>query len=519
MSHSIVKKRKLSIPRLLLSLAIIIGVGFGIDYWLNQEALNNNFTGISPWFASYVDVTATPRYDFEQLGANQHTKNVVLSFIVSASDNPCLPTWGNAYTLTKAGEVLDLDRRIARLRQQGGDIAISFGGLLNDELAVNCKDTEALYTAYSDVIDKYKVHTLDFDLEGKALLDTESISRRSEVLARLQSTRRSGSSNLAIWITLPVTPQGLTEAATNAIAEMLRAGVDITGINIMTMNYGESKNKNSTMESASKEALFETHRQLGILYEQAGFPLTSKSLWKKLGATPMIGQNDIKNEVFNIDDAKSLNSFAHAQGISRLSMWSANRDIQCGDNYIDLTTVSDSCSGIKQAKLEYATTLSEGFSGSLEANSEAVTTKEEPTPIVTDNPENSPYPIWKEDGTYISGTKIVWRGNVYQAKWWTQGDIPDNPVLQSWQTPWQIIGPVLPGEKPIKQITLPKGILPEWSGTKQYNAGAKVMFEGVPYQAKWWTQGDSPAISSLNPTTSPWVPLNQKQIDELLGNK
>ncbi len=232
----------------------------------------------------------------------------------------------------------------------------------------------------------------------------------------------------------------------------------------------------------------------------------------------MIGQNDIATEIFTLDDAKSLNQFALNNNLIRLSIWSANRDIQCGDNYANVGVVSDSCSGVKQHKLEFSEILGSSYEGKISQNASVVTTEdniEDPSKVV-DDPKNSPYQIWSNNGVYLAGTKVVWRKNVYQAKWWTQGDLPDNPVLQSWQTPWQLIGPVLPGEKPIKQLTLPSGTYKEWSGSKTYKQGDRILFEGVPYQAKWWTQGDSPAASTANPTSSPWVALTQKQIEEVI---
>ncbi|WEG73576.1 lytic polysaccharide monooxygenase [Vagococcus intermedius] len=36
----------------------------------------------------------------------------------------------------------------------------------------------------------------------------------------------------------------------------------------------------------------------------------------------------------------------------------------------------------------------------------------------------------------------------------------------------------------------------EWNSSKAYSGGAKVMYEGVHYQAKWWTQGDTPSANS-----------------------
>ncbi len=94
-----------------------------------------------PWFASYVDITATPRYAFEKSGTNSSQKNVVLSFVVSSPTDTCVPTWGGVYSMDDARVELDLDRRIARLRQQGGNVAISFGRcILNaDNCLASCQ--------------------------------------------------------------------------------------------------------------------------------------------------------------------------------------------------------------------------------------------------------------------------------------------------------------------------------------------------------------------------------------------
>jgi len=284
----------------------------------------------------------------------------------------------------------------------------------------------------------------------------------------------------------------------------------------MTMNYGNSKDKDERMSQASEKALNETNRQLGILFRNAGINLEASSVWTKMGATPMIGQNDIAGEVFNLEDAKALNEFALTKELARISTWSGNRDIQCGENYVNTGVVSDSCSGIKQEKYAFAGNLGIGFDGTISSNAELETVEDPETIQESDNPDKSPYQIWTENGTYLEGTKVVWHHNVYQAKWWTSGDLPDNPVLQSWQTPWQLIGPVLPGEKPVPQLTLPAGTYSQWSGVEIYEEGQRVLFNSVPYQAKWWTQGDSPAAASSNPDSSPWVALTQKQIDEVL---
>ncbi|HEV2403419.1 MAG TPA: chitinase [Candidatus Saccharimonadales bacterium] len=510
--------RRLSPWRVLLALVMVAGIVtgsmFGFQRWQSNRASTTN----KPWFASYVDVTATPAFAFEGMGATA-SRDAVLSFIVSLPTSACTPSWGAAYTLDQAGATLDLDRRIARLQQQGGSVAVSFGGLDNQELAVNCTDPTKLVTAYQSVVDRYKVDTIDLDLENSGLNDGAASARRATALAKLQSERRAAGKNLAIWVTLPVTPQGLDEAGTNAVAELLSKGVDLAGVNIMTMDYGSSLPAGQTMAMAAESALIQTQRQLGILYQQAGIHLNAGTLWAKLGATPMIGQNDSAEEVFTLNDAKQLNQFTLSHHMGRMSMWSANRDVPCGANYVDTSIVSDSCSGVSQSGGDFATALGQGFGGSisLSAGFKTVSQPAASTKQTPDNPAESPYQIWSPAGAYLEGTKVVWHHNVYQAKWWTQGDLPDNPVLQSWQTPWELIGPVLPGEKPIPQPTLPAGTYPDWSGTAAYDTGVRVLFNGVPYQAKWWNQGASPAAASSNPDGSPWTPLTQAQINAVMS--
>lgn len=515
--HSMtVRRRRLSIWRVLLGIIILVaiatGIFFGTRRWQQVQADTVN----DPWFAGYVDVTATPTFPFEQLGAGAK-KDVVLSFIVSSSSNPCTPTWGNAYTLDQAGEKLDLDRRIARLRQQGGAIAVSFGGLINNELAVKCTDEGKLYRAYKAVVDRYNINTIDLDLEGNGLTDTSAGTRRAKAIAKLQADRRTSGKQLAVWATLPVSTQGLSEAGTNGVSILLSNKVDLAGVNAMTMAYGESREKGQSMQSAAESALTQLERQLNVLYKRTGTYLSSTTLWSKIGATPMIGQNDDIDEVFSLEDAKGLNTFAMSHGVGRMSMWSANRDITCGTNYVNLKVVSNSCSGIKQGNQSFASLLGAGFNGSLSLSAGDVTTSDSVDPTqIKDDPAASPYQIWSPSGAYLKGTKVVWHRSVYEAKWWTQGDLPDSPVLQSWETPWELIGPVLPGEKPHSQPTLPEGTYPNWSGSDTYDTGARVLFNSVPYQSKWWSQGDSPAAASSNADSSPWVPLTQAQIEEVV---
>ena len=315
-TKSPVEERRLSPLRLLILCMVIAGLitggilgvtGHIGNLWVSRATVPNQ------WFAPYVDVTATPLFMFQNLGSTEH-KDAVLAFIVSDPTNSCAPSWGGAYTLDQASETLDLDRRIARLQQQGGSVAVSFGGVKNNELAVGCTVTDKLLSAYRSVVDRYDLTTIDLDLENSGLTDTAAGSRRAAVIAKLQSERRAVGKQLAVWVTLPVSPQGLSQDGTNAVEQLLKHGVDLAGVNVMTMDYGSSLSSDQTMLIASESALIQTQRQLKILYKQAGIHLSDETLWSKIGATPMIGQNDYRNEVFTLNDAQALNKFALVSG-------------------------------------------------------------------------------------------------------------------------------------------------------------------------------------------------------------
>ncbi|MBF4571167.1 glycosyl hydrolase family 18 [Herbiconiux sp. VKM Ac-1786] len=533
--------KRLSFWRVLLGLVVVAAVAavavFGFRFFVVDQARAST---TAPWFAGYVDATLTPEYAFET-PETRAQGDVVLSFIVAASPTDCTPSWGAAYSLDAAAEDLDMERRIARLRQLGGDVVVSFGGAINAELATACSSVEDLTEAYGSVVDRYSLSTIDLDVEADDLTDSVAGERRATAIAALQAERAKGGHDLAVWVTLPTMPTGLTADGTHLVDQMLAAGVDLAGVNVMTMDYGIDLGT-ETMGDAAVDALNAVHGQLSHAYSAAGEEPTDATLWSKLGATPMIGQNDVPGEVFTLDDAHRLNEFAQQQQLGRLSAWSLNRDRSCGPNYLDTITVSNLCSGVEQGDETFAEVLATGLSAGGEAGTPTASGQPasgdlRPTPTATtggtgrgtpgeanpghegepaaDDPATSPYPIWSPGTVYLSGSKVVWHGTVYSAKWWTRGDRPDDPVADTADTAWTLIGPVLPGETPYTPPTLPAGAYPEWSGTSIYEEGDRVLFENIPFEAKWWTQGDSPAATERDSDGSPWVALTAAQIAEV----
>lgn len=509
--------RRLSWVRLTALLAVVTAAVFaGTSGWRQHQDSQAASNG-SSWYAGYVDATVTPLYAFEQ-PSTAAQRNVVLSFIVADPVAACTPTWGGAYTLDAAAEDLDLDRRIARLRQRDGNVAVSFGGAINSELATTCTNPDKLLEAYRKIVERYDLRTIDLDIEGTALGDAEANTRRAVAMKALQNERAEAGKDLRVWLTLPVAPTGLSTEGKQIVATMLAHKVDLSGVNVMTMDFGGSRESGQSMLDASTSALNATHSQLGQVYARAGNDIGSASLWRRMGATPMIGQNDVPGEIFTLAAARGLSAFAKDKGLGRMSMWSANRDRTCGENYPDVKIVSNSCSGVDQG--------SETFGQILRGATKGNPDKTKVTPIVptassgrpgesealVDDPKTSPYPIWDKDETYVEGTRVVWHRNAYVAKWWTQGDVPDDPVVDETASPWRLIGPVLPGEKPTEPLTLPTGTYPAWKEAAAYRKGERVMLDGVPFTAKWYSVGVSPDARASQDEPSPWRPLTDAEL-------
>ena len=279
-----------------------------------------------------------------------------------------------------------------------------------------------------------------------------------------------------------------------------------------------------SMGDATIAALTATWQQLDGVYRRAGSPRTDKEIWKLLGATPMIGQNDIPGDVFTLGDAARLMQYARSVDLGRLSFWSTNRDVSCGA-VVDDERASNTCSGVDQEPLEFARTFAGGPPRrSTDGADAADVSPADPgtgeaagntDTLTRDDPRTSPYPLWRSLKAYEEAAKVVWQGRVYQAKWWTQGDQPDAQVENVWDTPWRYLGPVLESDRVAVQAGQPviHGNYAHWTGEKIYVAGDEVEHDEKIFRAKWWTQGDVPLEDPDQPYDHPWEYLGEAPPD------
>ncbi|MER5968913.1 chitinase [Streptomyces sp. NPDC002055] len=294
---------------------------------------------VSVPFAPYVDTSLAASFDVTGAARTIGVKDYTLAFV--GPSGRCTPAWGGSTPLGR-------DRVAAKLgdlRSADGDVRVSFGGQSGHELARSCPSVPKLVSAYSQVIDHYKLKRVDFDIENGALADDAGNDRRNRAIAALQKSHPG----LDVSFTLPVLPRGLTPDGVSLLRNAKSHGVDIGAVNVMAMNYGASPapDPDGRMGDYAIDAVENTHKALkGVL------GTSDAETWRHIAVTPMIGVNDVKEEVFTVADAAKVARFARSKDMAWVSMWSASRDKACPGGSGGRAAAT--CSGVDQSANDFA---------------------------------------------------------------------------------------------------------------------------------------------------------------------
>lgn len=299
----------------------------------SSSASSTSSTSYAPY------VSATEASDNDAVGSPA-TYN--LAFVISDGSD-CTPKWNGTTALSDSA----VKSRIAGLTQDGATIRVSFGGASGKELAATCDSASELAKAYGTALDAAGSALADFDIEGDELTDSDSVDLRSEAIALLQKER----SDLKVSFTLPVMPSGLDDDSVALLESANAHDVQVSSVNIMTMNYGESYT--GDMGDYALTSAKATHTQLKEI-----FGTSDATAWNAMALTSMLGVNDVDNETFSLDDAAQVREFAEEKGIGWVSMWATFRDQECGDDSSSDDALTN-CSGVDQEDGAFA----EAFSG------------------------------------------------------------------------------------------------------------------------------------------------------------
>ena len=288
--------------------------------------------GTGTAYAPYVSATDAAGTDS---AGSPTTYN--LAFVI-ADGSDCTPRWNGTDAIGDSA----VKSRIARLKEDGDQVRVSFGGASGKELAAACDSAEDLAAAYGKALDAAGATRADFDVEGDELADSASIALRSKAIALLQQER----DDLEISFTLPVMPSGLGKDSLALLASANDNGVQVATVNLMTMNYGTSFD--GDMGGYALAAAKASHTQL-----KKAFGTSDAAAWRGMALTSMIGVNDVDGETFTLADAAEVRAFAEDKRIGWVSMWATARDRQCADGSKTGKAATD-CSGVKQSSGAFA---------------------------------------------------------------------------------------------------------------------------------------------------------------------
>ncbi|MFF4539141.1 chitinase [Streptomyces aureus] len=284
-------------------------------------------------YAPYVSATTAAGTDS---AGSPTTYN--LAFVISDGSG-CTPEWDGVAAIGDSA----VKSRTRALKKSGARVRVSFGGASGKELASTCGSADELAAAYGAALDAVGSTQADFDVEGAQLGDSDSVALRSEAIALLQKKRPG----LKVSFTLPVMPSGLDAEGLALLESANDHSVDVSTVNIMTMNYGSSYDGDmGDYAITSAEA---AHAQLKKV-----FGLSDADAWHGLALTSMIGVNDVKPETFGLADAAQVREFAVKKGVAWVSMWSTFRDRQCEKGSATADDAATDCSGVRQSAGAFA---------------------------------------------------------------------------------------------------------------------------------------------------------------------
>jgi hypothetical protein len=132
--------------------------------------------------------------------------------------------------------------------------------------------------------------------------------------------------------------QSSLNALGQTVLDAVRAeGISDFVINLMVMNYGAAAPQNCVvrqgrcdMAASARQAAINFHTRYSVPYAQ-------------IALTPMLGVNDVMDNIFTPEDAFALAQFAKQMHLAGLHFWSLDRDGPClhGEPLVDAT-----CSGM-----------------------------------------------------------------------------------------------------------------------------------------------------------------------------
>ncbi|WP_239074899.1 chitinase [Streptomyces sp. SID10853] len=256
-----------------------------------------------------------------------------LAFILAPNGGGCSPTWGGTSAVssdTAVGSVID------GIRAKGGDVSVSIGGYGGTKLGQACSDAASTAAAYQQVISKYQLKAIDFDLEEPEYENTAAVAHEIGAAKILQQNNPG----LYVSVTTAGTADGTGWFGKQMLNEAKSQGFTPNNFSIMPFDGGF----NGAASQTSALTNFNTILQSTFGWDEA-------TAYAHEGFSGMNGRSDT-GEYFKQADFQTVLDFATSHHMDRFTFWSLNRDRQCSPP--DNGTTSGTCSSVPQADWEFA---------------------------------------------------------------------------------------------------------------------------------------------------------------------
>jgi len=439
----------------LLPIAAAIAGGVVLARSADAANLTSNWYASAPYLMPFDNSPPDPVTVMNATGQ----KAFQLAFILAPNGGGCTPTWDGTRAVSSDTQAADV---INRIRAAGGDVSVSIGGYGGTKLGQTCSSPAATAAAYQQVVTKYALRAIDFDLEEPEYENATAIHNE---LGAAQILQRNNP-GLYVSVTTAGTASGTGWFGQQMLNDARGLGFTPANFSIMPFDGGFSG-------AASQVSALEAFH--GILMNTFGWD--SATAYAHEGVSMMNGRSDV-GEYFQPADFQTVLDYATSHRLARYTFWSVNRDRQCPDP--NQSTTSGTCSSVPQADWAF-TRFTARFAG-------ATPPTNPPTvpPTTTAPPSGScTAPAWNATNAYTGGQLVSYNGHTWRAQWWTQNETPGTTQVWVDQGSCAPTSPPAPGQCPAAWV----------SGTA-YVGGSVVGYAGHRWTAKWWTQGDVPGANA-----------------------
>jgi len=269
------------------------------------------------WYASapYYDVQDPTPPDFTALLAATGEKVVDLASVQGIrKQHQCDPSWDGVHILQGPGSAPPpaLGAALNQIAAAGGDLALSFGSTGDTSLGAECGTPAATAAADLDAIEYVHASAVDLDLSAAELKDPTAVVNDIDAAGILQREYP----DLFFTVTLPGGPTGLSSDGTAALADIPQGGLVPGNVSIRTGGAGFAG------PAAQITALQDLNTQL-----EADFPWDRAVTYAHEGLVATAGRED--GGSLTPAGFATVEAFAKAQGMNRLTLWSVDRDRPC----------------------------------------------------------------------------------------------------------------------------------------------------------------------------------------------